>query len=127
MEENEEIPFFSIIREDMGPDGELYYIHANPSGLRKYAKSLNEIADDIEKNREFADKKLPDDYWVMGDIHLSDVKIVSEEETPNTRLLEPNNVTTGDFNPPGVGCLLIAIAVLAIFIAGIIAIFKWIS
>ena len=116
-------PFFSIRRVDQKEDGEYFYIRANPLGLKKYADSLTRIANDIEQNGELANKKLPHDFWVMGDLTLDYVEIVKEE--PNTRLLEPGGIQETSSKTKDIGCVVLIIALIALTIIGIVTVYKW--
>jgi hypothetical protein len=117
--------FFSIRREDMQEDGECFYIRANPAGLKKYANALTKIALDIEEKGESADKKLPNDHWVKGDITLDYLEVVSDNPTENEILLEPQSKETPQSKLFNIGCVATIIVLVLATIVGIVTIVKW--
>lgn len=119
--------FFSIRRYDMKEDGEYFYIRANPSGLKKYAETLNAIAQEIEEKGEFAETKLPSDSWIKGDITLDYIEIVSDIPTESEILLEPQNIEQTQSKVASYGCAVAAILLIIATIVGFLQIGKWLT
>jgi len=117
--------FFSIRREDMQEDGEYFYIRANPAGLKKYAEALDKIAKEIEEKGELADKKLPNEYWVKGDITLDYLEVVGDNPTESEVLLEPQSKETPQSKLFNIGCVATIIILVLATIVGLVTIIKW--
>lgn len=125
IENIDENTFFSIRREDLQEDGEYFYIRANVAGLKKYAEELNKIAKEAESLTPQTKVKLPNNFWLKGDISLAYVELVGDIPTAEEIISEPEQMTRPQTLWTNIGCWGIAIFLITAIIIGIVTIIKW--
>jgi hypothetical protein len=95
---------------------EHFFIKANPSGLRKHAADLNEIADALEKDS--IDKvELKDKYdWVLGEIFIGHIEKGIDPKEFQISEVGSNETWKDKFLR--LGCLTIILVILILSIVG---------
>ncbi|CAN5365290.1 hypothetical protein BH10BAC1_BH10BAC1_01660 [soil metagenome] len=121
----DENTFFSIRREDLKEDGEYFYVRANVAGLKRYAEELNKIAKEAESSTPQTKLKLPNNFWLKGDISLGYVEVVGDIPTAKEIISEPEQMYRPQSIWINIGCAVVAIFLITAIIIGIVTIFKW--